>query len=60
MSLIQYSVTRGYTLDSSDMTEQEIKNFIRRIKENDAILPCGKNLEDEGAVVHFEALAWTE
>ena len=60
MSKILYSVTRGYKLDSSDMSEEEIKIFIQRIEDNDAILPCGKNLEDEGEVVHFEELAWEE
>jgi len=60
MSKILYSITRGYSLDSSDMSEQEKKAFIKRIESNDAILPCGKNLEEEGEVVHFEGDAWEQ
>lgn len=60
MSKILYSITRGYKLDSSDMSEKEIKDFITRIEDNDAILVTGENLEDRGDVVHFEGSAWEE
>lgn len=60
MSKISYSITRGYNLDSSNMSEDEIKGFIERIQNNEALIIDGVSEEESGDVVHFEGLAWTE
>lgn len=60
MSKILYSITRGYCLDSSDMSEEEIKGFIERIENNEALIINGESEEELGKVVHFEGLAWKE
>ncbi len=55
-----FSITRGYQLDISDLTEKQIAELEAKIHDNDMVDADGTDLEQEAETTHYEGTTWVD